>query len=161
MVGLRNELSNEQSAKKQLEVGYTDVCEERDLALAERNGHSDDLDAIRDEYADVERQLAERVAKIGELDGEIRGLKIVEAKFYALFELVTAFVTKLLGKRDLIKEIRYDKSLFNALDAMFKEAASKSLDEHNREFEELSKSAPRLDQVDQSKDNMSKGPGDS
>lgn len=81
----------------------------------------------------------------------------MESKYHALVELVRVFAVKLLGKKQIMDEFRYDKPLSGAFGAMFHDATGMSVEEFTQKVEAPAKNAPLRGENEMSRDN---GPAD-
>lgn len=145
--GLKQELSDFEKLREKSEADYFEVCEERDEAISEKNAVSSDLQKLQDEHAATQAHLTERDSVIEALEKDNRLMKFWEDKYNALLELVWAFVSKFVGKREFMRELHDGDPLAAAFGAMFHEATGKSLEEHNNEMGAPPKTTPSKGQI--------------
>lgn len=157
---LKHELLQDKTAKRDLEKEYSKVCEERNRLQIEKDGVETDLEDLRGMYAESKSKLAKRDALIDDLQKENRKLRFMESKFDALAEVVRVFCVKLLGRRAIKDEIRYDKPLSGAFGAMFHHATGMSVEEFRQNIEAPPKSGPLRGHNEPSKDNGLADPED-
>lgn len=128
---------------------YNEVCEDRNLQQLEKGSVVAELSTLRTEHATAKKQLEQRDAKIEVLRQEVSGLhdalNKMRVNLERLVDLVKVFAVKLLGKREILRDVRYDEPLYSAFDAMFQETTGKTGEEFNQIFEAPSKSEPPKD----------------